>query len=181
MNQLSANIGPRGKPELGLPVLIDRAARALANARTSAEILEARDGAAFAYGAAKASVRLAAAKGAHDHLIAAAHRARADALEIVAKAKRRLADEYDIAQKRDEVAKGRPKSIPNGNTFATLTDTDVSAGEGRQRSDQCRTSEAEHRLVRSTISRHALPRHFGAIHVGRTGRDVRNSPLEARW
>lgn len=37
-------------------------------------------------------------------LIAAAHRAQADALEIEAKAKRRLADEYDAAQERGEVA-----------------------------------------------------------------------------
>jgi hypothetical protein len=37
-------------------------------------------------------------------LIAAAHRAQADALEIEAQAKRRLADEYDAAQDRGEVA-----------------------------------------------------------------------------
>jgi hypothetical protein len=40
----------------------------------------------------------------HDTLIAATHRAQADALEIEAKAKRRLADEYDAAQERGEVA-----------------------------------------------------------------------------
>jgi hypothetical protein len=44
------------------------------------------------------------AKGAHDELVAAAHRAQADALEIEAGAKRRLADEYDAAQERGEVA-----------------------------------------------------------------------------
>jgi hypothetical protein len=37
--------------------------------------------------------------------IAAAHRAQAQALEIEAGAKRRLADEYDAAQERGEVAK----------------------------------------------------------------------------
>jgi hypothetical protein len=36
-------------------------------------------------------------------LIATAHRAQADALEIEAAAKRRLADEYDAAQERGEV------------------------------------------------------------------------------
>jgi hypothetical protein len=46
----------------------------------------------------------------HDSLIAAAHRAQADALDIAAPAKRRVADEYDGAQKRGEVA--RP-SNPN--------------------------------------------------------------------
>jgi hypothetical protein len=51
------------------------------------------------------SARLAKAKGAHDELIAKAHRAQADALEIEAMAKRRLADEYDAAQERGEVGK----------------------------------------------------------------------------
>jgi len=88
-----------------LPGLIDRAASALVSARTSAEVLEARDMASVAYDAAKKAARLSKAKGAHDALIAAAHRAQADALEIEAKAKRRLADEYDAAQDRGEVAK----------------------------------------------------------------------------
>jgi hypothetical protein len=38
-------------------------------------------------------------------VIAAAYRAQADALEIEALAKRRLADEYDAAQERGEIAK----------------------------------------------------------------------------
>jgi hypothetical protein len=42
------------------------------------------------------------AKKAHDDLIAAAYRAKADALEIEALAKRRLADEYDAAQDRGD-------------------------------------------------------------------------------
>lgn len=87
-----------------LPSLIDRAANALVNARSSAEVLEARDMASVAYDAAKKAARLSKAKGAHDALIAAAHRAQADALEIEAGAKRRLADEYDAAQDRGEVA-----------------------------------------------------------------------------
>ena len=51
--------------------------------------------------------RFQRAKAAHDDLIAATHRAQADALEIEALAKRRLADEYDAAQERGEVATGR--------------------------------------------------------------------------
>lgn len=90
--------------EQGLPALVDRAAAALASARTSAEVLEARDMAAFAYDAAKRAARLQQAKGAHDTLVAAAHRAQADALLIESQAKRRLADEYDAAQERGEVA-----------------------------------------------------------------------------
>ena len=91
-------------PTGGLPSLIDRAAAILVQARSSAEVLEARDVARDAYDTAKKAARLSKAKGAHDTLIAAAHRAQADALEIEAQAKRRLADEYDAAQERGEVA-----------------------------------------------------------------------------
>lgn len=87
-----------------LPALVDRAVSALANARTAAEVLEARDMASFAYDAAKKMARLAQAKSAHDSLVAAAHRTQANALTIEAEAKRRLADEYDAAQERGEVA-----------------------------------------------------------------------------
>ena len=94
---------PTATPDL--PSLIDRAARMLAGAKTAAEVLEAREFAGLAYDAAKRASRLQRAKSAHDDLIAAAHRAQADALEIEAAAKRRLADEYDAAQARGEVAK----------------------------------------------------------------------------
>ncbi|MCK0198982.1 hypothetical protein MWN34_18955 [Ancylobacter sp. 6x-1] len=87
-----------------LPALVERAASALLTAKSSAEVLEARDLAGLAYDAAKRAARLSKAKDAHDSLIAAAHRAQADALDIEAQAKRRLADEYDAAQERGEVA-----------------------------------------------------------------------------
>lgn len=86
-----------------LPQLIDKAAAALVNARSAAEVLDARDMASLAYDVAKKAGRMAQAKGAHDTLIAAAHRAQADALLIESQAKRRLADEYDAAQERGEV------------------------------------------------------------------------------
>jgi hypothetical protein len=86
-----------------LPSLIDRAAHALMNARSSAEVLEARRLASDAYDAAKKMGRLAKARQAHDEIIQAVYRAQADALEIEAGAKRRLADEYDDAQERGEV------------------------------------------------------------------------------
>jgi len=88
-----------------LPALIDRAVSVLKSARTSAEVLEARDLAAVAYDAAKRAARFGRAKQAADSLIAAAHRSQADALLIESQAKRRLADEYDAAQERGEVAK----------------------------------------------------------------------------
>jgi len=89
---------------VALPALVDRAAAVLTNARSAAEVLEARDMASVAYDAAKKAARFAKAKNAADSLIAAAHRAQADALTIEAQAKRRLADEYDAAQDRGEVA-----------------------------------------------------------------------------
>jgi hypothetical protein len=100
----------------GLPGLVDRAAMMLAGAKTAAEVLEAREAAGIAYDAAKRTARLSRAKAAHDDLLAAVHRAQADALEIEATAKRRLADEYDAAQARGEVASdGRPKTVGNDN------------------------------------------------------------------
>ena len=102
-----------------LPSLIDRAATMLAGAKTAAEVLEAREAAGLAYDVAKRAARLKSAKAAHDDLVAAAHRAQADALEIEAAAKRRLADEYDAAQARGEVAgHGRSKVEPANVTTA---------------------------------------------------------------
>lgn len=89
---------------IALTALVDRASKALAGAHNAAAVLDARDMASVAYDAAKKAVRLAKAKGAHDELIAAGHRVQADALEIEAAAKRRLADEYDAAQEREEIS-----------------------------------------------------------------------------
>lgn len=91
-------------PQDTLPALIDKASAALANARTSAEVLEARDMARVAYDAAKSAARIVKAKQAHDSLIAEVHRAQAHSLAIRARAEMRLAEEYDAAQERGEVA-----------------------------------------------------------------------------
>lgn len=126
----------------------------LANARTSAEVLDARDLATAAYDAAKRAARIGKAKQAHDSLIAAAHRTQADALEIEAAAKRRLADEYDAAQERGEVASGRPKTIPDGNSFCKsetvshLGLTSKAIHEARQLRD---AEKAEPGIVRRTL------------------------------
>ena len=103
-----------------LPSLIDRATAMLSAAKTAAEVLEARETAGFAYDVARRAARLQRAKSAHDDLVAAAHRAQAHALEIEARAKRRLADEYDAAQARGEVAtatgnRGNQWTVPDGN------------------------------------------------------------------
>lgn len=56
-----------------------------------------------AYDAAKSAGRIVRAKKAHDDVLAAVYRAQGHALEIEARAKIRLADEYDAAQDRGEV------------------------------------------------------------------------------
>jgi hypothetical protein len=135
-----------------LPSLVQRAASQLASATTAAEVLDARDLAAAAYDAAKSAARFAKAKGAHDELIAKAHRAQADALEIEALAKRRLADEYDAAQERGEVATvGKPVNVPDGNNKPTTADIGLSRKdihEARQIRD---AEEAHPGIVHETI------------------------------
>lgn len=139
-----------------LPSLIDRAAGALLSAKDSAEVLEARDLASVVYDAAKKAARMAQAKGAHDAVIAAAHRAQADALVIEAEAKRRLADEYDAAQERGEVATpgGDRSKIPDEN-FAPATAEDLGltrkqVHEARQIRD---AEEAQPGIVKRTLDR----------------------------
>lgn len=73
-------------------------------------MLGARDMASVAYHAAKKAARLGKAKQSHDGLIATAYRAQSDALEIEAQANPKLADEYDAAQERGEVAGARRKA-----------------------------------------------------------------------
>lgn len=87
-----------------LPALIDRAAMALTSAKSAAEVLEAKTLASVAYDVAKRASRLARAKEAHDSIQSAALRSQADANAIIAAAQHRLADEYDAAQERGEVA-----------------------------------------------------------------------------
>lgn len=112
-----------------LPGLIDRAAAMLSGAKSAAEVLEAREAAGLAYDVAKRTARLQRAKAAHDDLIAAAHRAQAHALEIEARAKRRLADEYDAAQDRGEVQKpggDRVSNVPGRNNAPTVSELGLS-------------------------------------------------------
>lgn len=107
---------------IALTALVDRASKALAGAHNAAAVLDARDLASVAYDAAKKAVRLAKAKGAHDELVAAGHRAQADALEIEAQAKRRLADEYDDAQERGEIRTQRDNQAFSGTEKASGAD-----------------------------------------------------------
>jgi hypothetical protein len=121
--------------------------------KTAAEVLEAREAAGIAYDAAKRTARLSRAKAAHDDLLAAVHRAQADALEIEATAKRRLADEYDAAQARGEVASdGRPKTVGNDNGIpATSADLGLRRDQIHE-ARQIRDAEAaDPGIVRRTL------------------------------
>lgn len=115
--------------QVSLPALVRSAAQALAGATTAAEVLDARDKATLAYDAAKRAARIQKAKRAHDDIVAATHRAQADALEIEAAAKRRLADEYDAARPAGAEKGGRPKTVRDDNGFtaaeAGLTRTQI--------------------------------------------------------
>lgn len=58
-----------------------------------------------------------AAKDAYDELIAAAYRAQGNALSIEARAKIRLADEYDAAQERGEfLSNGQTRAVSDANS-----------------------------------------------------------------
>jgi hypothetical protein len=61
-------------------------------------------------------------------VIAAVHRAQADALDIEAQAKRRLADEYDAAQERGEVGRQgqRTDLLPDEKKVPTPSDVGLS-------------------------------------------------------
>ena len=120
MNAL-ASIGPSET----LPVLINRAVEALEAARTSAEVLEARDLARVAYDAAKSAGRIAKAKQAHDSILVDVHRAQAHATFIRARAEMRLAQEYDEAQDRGEVARHGASEGGRGNQHGNVSKQNV--------------------------------------------------------
>jgi hypothetical protein len=134
-----------------LPGLVQRAASQLASATTAAEVLEARDTARVAYDAAKSAARFVKAKKAHDDVLAAVYRAQADALEIEALAKRRLADEYDAAQDRGEVAvRGNPRPS-KAEGLATAADIGLSHKDIHEAREIRDAEEADPGIIRRAI------------------------------
>lgn len=130
-------------PSDTLPALIDKATSALEAARTSAEVLEARDMARAAYDAAKSAGRIAKAKSAHDTLMVEVHRAQAHALALRARAEMRLAEEYDAAQERGEVqSHGGDKSNVSQGNVATAADIGLSRKDIHE-ARKLRDAEAE--------------------------------------
>ncbi|MCA0025499.1 MULTISPECIES: SAM-dependent methyltransferase [unclassified Mesorhizobium] len=108
----------------GLQQVVERA-RALLD---DGDVAAARMLAAGVYDQAKAGAAFAARFGAAERLVLKARRLQGDALLIEARAKVRLADEYDAAQANGEASKGRPKTIPDGKTF-TQEEAGLSAKE----------------------------------------------------
>lgn len=130
-----------------LPSLVKAAAAALSHATTAAEVLDARDAATLVYDAAKRAARLQRAKAAHDELVNATYRVQADALEIESMASLRLANEYDAAQARGEVA---GKGGRRGNQHGSVGDTNVATAADVGLS---RTQVFEARQMRDAIER----------------------------
>lgn len=97
----------------GLQQVVERA-RALLD---DGDVAAARMLAAGVYDQAKAGAAFAARFGAAERLVKKARQLQGDALLIEARAKVRLADEYDAAQASGEASKGRPKSREDGKTF----------------------------------------------------------------
>ncbi len=109
-----------------LPAMVQRAASRLASATTAAQVLEAKVDAGAVYDAGKLASRILKAKGVCADVIAAVRQVQADGLTIEAAANRRLADEYDAAQERGEVATaGRPETVPDGNGIPPATAADL--------------------------------------------------------
>ena len=112
---------------VSLHLVLDKARDEIESARTFADVLEPRETARRVYDDARRAARIAKAKGAHDELVAATHRLKADALEIEAQAARRLADEYDGAQQRGEVAANGQyqRAVPDENSSPLATADDI--------------------------------------------------------
>jgi hypothetical protein len=136
-------------PNETLPTLIDRATAALDNARSSAEVLEARDMARLAYDAAKSAGRMARAKQAHDSIVADVHRSQAHALAIRARAEMRLAEEYDEAQDRGEVAKAGANQ--HGEVVVTANDLGFRRDEIHEARQLRNAEKAEPGLIRRAL------------------------------
>jgi hypothetical protein len=150
-----------------LPGLIDRAAQAIASAKSHAEVLNARETAAFAYDAAKRAVRLEEATRARAHLVEKMLRVQAYALEVETQANCRLADEYDAAQEQGQIARRgetlrRGPEIPNGN-FGKPTTKDIGLSpKAIHEARRIRDAEAKdpgivHRVLEERIARGEEP------------------------
>jgi lambda repressor-like predicted transcriptional regulator len=143
-----------------LPALITRAAKALAEATTAAEVLDAKDAAAAAFSVARAEGKFHKKRKAHDEVVAACRRAMADALIIETQAQCRLADEYDAAQERGEMAKrtdshafraNSPHQTGNGTSMGTLADAGLTGSQLHECRKVRDAEKARPGIVRDTL------------------------------
>lgn len=119
-------------PETALPALVKRAAEKLASATSAAEVLEVREEARALVEAAKIAARFERIQGAAGEVLSAIYHAHADGLIVEAGAKRRLAEEYDIARAAGLVAgEGRPKTQDAVPSIASLPITHDDLKDGR--------------------------------------------------
>lgn len=128
---------PVAKPDTNsIPSLIDRATKRLAEAKSSAEVLEAKAAAELALHYAKVTK--------------AANESHADCLRIITRAEIRMAGEIDRAQEAGEVAKpGRKQNVPASDNKATMAELGIS----RQRVNEWRkVAEAGEEKVEEAIS-----------------------------
>lgn len=138
-------------PIAELPALVKKAADRLASATSAAEVLDARDLASVVYDAAKKAGRLARAKAAHDEIIVKAAHAQADALEIEAKAKRRLAQEYDAAQERGDIRAANQGRSASALEAPTADDLGLSHKEVHDARQIDRAERADPGIVRRVL------------------------------
>lgn len=119
-----------------IPALIIRAAQRLSEAKTSAEVLEAKAAAELALHYAKVTK--------------AANESHADCLRIITRAEIRMAGEIDHGQERGEVAKaGRKVNVPASDNKATMAELGIS----RQRVNEWRkVAEVGEAKVEEAIS-----------------------------
>lgn len=121
-----------------LPALIDRAAKRLFEARSSAEVLEAR----------------AAAQAAHHYakLVKASNETKADCVHMIVRAEMRMADEVDRAQEKGEVRIQKDNQHVRTSDKHSLEDI----GINRQRLNEWRTVRDAGEEVVSEVIQNAL-------------------------
>ena len=149
-----------------LPALIDRAASRLINAKSSAELLEAK--------------QLAEAALHYARVTKAANDTHADCLRMITRAEIRMANEIDRGQKDDEIAsRGRPPKNPH---TAGVLPKYHELGISDQRVSEWRTvrdagEEVVERVLRAAIDENRAPTKSEILAAAR---EIKNEAAEAK-
>lgn len=119
------------EPAKALPLRIEQATTKLAQATTLRDVLDVLNQMQITYIAAKSAAQLIKARNEHDDALISCRRAQTDALLIELRAAIRIADEYDNAQKRGEVASrggtgsNQYANIPKENICSTIAELGI--------------------------------------------------------